>query len=248
MSEFEQVFGECPRCGRAYATYTARCRSCDFGLLRKEFEPKDSSEPSISKEVLETLELDLFKYLNQRSFTPQQFKSLLTIVGPKLFPDELPKSSSIQSTFENHWSRNRDISKKIIESLLQAKEKAKADPKLWDSILRSEARRQYYAATKTPYDSKNLLNDVRDNLEILDLLAGESAESKIESLKALYFDDPRKFQHALTFIVKSATLIDLPKERWSEDNIAYSENGVVNSWYFYNKFGGRSGRGYGSRG
>lgn len=248
MASFDRSFGECMRCGRGYPSYTERCRNCDFGLLRKDLRASECSEPSIPEKILDALDTDLFKYLNLRRIDPQQFKSLLAVIGPEPFVEYFPKNASRHEAFGALWRSDRETAQKIIEFLLQVKIDAKSEAKLWDSILRSESQSVFYIASTKPYEPKNLLKDIRENLGLLEILEGDLPEEKLASLKDLYFQNHRLFRYALTLIAKSVTVDDFPKESWPEDNIAYPEHGVVNEWYFYNKFGGRSGQGRGSRG
>jgi ribosomal protein L37E len=248
MSSSESTYGECHGCGRAYPNYLRACRSCGFGLLKRQLRRRVNFEPSIPEKVLGTLDVSLFKHLNQKYLTPNQFDNLLAAIGKKYLTNVLPRGKSNLDTFSLLWGADKPAGLEIIDALLQAIQKAKVDVDVWGSILTSESARQFYVATTKSYDHRNLLADITNNLGDLDMLAGDTAELKLSSLKGLYFSDYRKFHYALTVIVKSVTLDDFPQQTFGDDNRAYPESGVVNSWYFYNKYGGRSGRGSGSRG
>jgi hypothetical protein len=243
-----KLYGECPYCKRQYSNPQSKCPPCNSALLRRE---ALESMP-IRREATATAAVDAYKnfeaVLISEGFSSKQFDRLLVAFGRHYFKKQMAAEVNPQDAFRETWASDQSKGMEVLQNVLKRALHAKQNQEFWREIFVSECKEQFYLYTRMPYIVSNFKSDVEDQLQHLEKLSGSTADEKIQSLKGLYFENYKAFLDALTFIVQSSNFLDpaaLLKRNYGGIG---PESAVVNSWEKYNKYGGRSGWGKGSRG
>jgi hypothetical protein len=242
------LYGICPFCQERFSDPYSVCATCSSALLRREWTERDQQALVLEAQERNSPEGKLAAYLSEQGIDGRQLERLLDALSRHNFKKQIASGTSVGAAFLELWSSDADLAKVIIRDVTQGVRDAQNFRGKWKLILESECRSHFYIYTRTPYVFANLEKDVRANLEFLTMLPGLSVSEKLESLKRLYLQDYTKFVTTLKFLIESSHFIDPAILRKSDTIGITPQEGVVNSWYNYNKYGSRSGRGSGSRG
>lgn len=243
-----KFYGECPYCKRQYSNPQSKCSPCKSALLRREaVESKpirNGDNPTSAVDAYKNFEAVLIS----EGFSNKQFEKLLLAFGRHYFKKQITAGVNPKDAFRETWDSDQSKGIEILQNVLKRALHAKQNQEFWREIFVTECEDQYYLYTRTPYIVSNFKSDVEDQLPHLEKLGGATAEAKIESLKGLYFENYRAFLDVLTFIVQSSNFLNPAVLLRRDYGGIGPESAVVNSWEKYNKYGGRSGWGKGSRG